>query len=139
MEGITIFNFKINNASEYDFCQINLSLGNESIGDYEQFILAGTLKLSLDELLLKLKKTPTIICTYNNIENLMKKNFFSFPENSILPVGIESFDGDFAIFVNINMKDYLLYQTYNGTNYSVYPLNKKEYTESIRQVLNNLK
>ena len=131
----TYFRFTMDGSNGYEFCQICLELGAHTIGDFEQRVVAGTLKLSLDELLVKLERNPIIICEYQKLAHLLEQKRFSFPEYSVLPVGIESFDGDFAMFVSINMEDYLVFKAYDRARHSIIRMKKEDYIQQVKQVL----
>ncbi|HGP2217883.1 TPA: hypothetical protein ACLGTG_004994, partial [Salmonella enterica] len=76
------------------------------VGDYNQVVLASTLRLSLEDLLFKLRRYKSIhIDEYN-----LAETFCSISDdikNSILPTFIESFDGDFGILCYVNGKEFL--------------------------------
>lgn len=122
---------------KYLFCNCCFVYGDIVVGDYEQTVLAETLKISFEDLLLKLEDYELIRVDENNIEDVF--NVFSDDINrSCLPTFIESFDGDFGILCNINNKESLIIKKWGCVDIIKIEINKKDYIDLILDALKKI-
>lgn len=133
------FNIKtfFSNDNDYLFCNCCLFCDEYVIGDFEQTVLADALKLSLDDLLIRLANSSLIKVNYNEVNTVfdsLSENIY----NSCLPIFIESFDGDFGILCSINDVDYLVIKKWNSSKLINVKMKKKDYITSIQNAIDEL-
>ncbi|HHV7555009.1 TPA: hypothetical protein ACUNL9_002904 [Salmonella enterica] len=120
---------------KYLFCNFCFSFGDVVVGDYNQVVLASTLRLSLEDLLFKLRRYKSIHIDEHNLA----ETFGSISDdikNSILPTFIESFDGDFGILCYVNGKELLILKKWQRSDLIKIEINKDAY---INLIINALK
>ncbi|ASG17908.1 hypothetical protein DU258_13030 [Salmonella enterica subsp. enterica] len=122
---------------KYLFCNCCLSFGKIIVGDYEQIMLASTLKMSLEDLLIKLKHYKLICIDEQNLEEIFD-SISNDISNSCLPTFIESFDGDFGILCCINKKEFLIVKRWQDSDLIKIEISKNTYIGLISDALNEI-
>lgn len=118
------------------FCNCCLVHEDIIVGDYEQKVLAATLKMSFKDLLLKLDNYE-LICVNDDIEEVFK-NLATDINNSCLPTFVESFDGDFGIFGNVNNKESLIIKKWGEVDLIKIEISKKDYAALVLDALSKI-
>lgn len=135
------FFFKIktflSNDQEYLFCNCCFLCNNYVIGDFDQTVLAESLKLSFDDLMMRLSNSKLIKVKYDEID-IVFDFLFEDINNSCLPTFIESFDGDFGIFCSIDEVEYLVVKKWGSSKLIRIKVNKKDYIKIIQNAIDKL-
>lgn len=106
---IDLFN---SDDGKYVFCNCCLLLGNVTVGDKDQVMVAGNLQLSLDLLLEKLNSLCVLICDKKDVQKILRE--CPTYESNVLPNAITAFDDYFGIFLKIENVEYLVLKLYDG-------------------------
>lgn len=133
--------FKIRNFVSLDrnyiFCNFCFLFNGIVVGDYEQTVLANTLRLSLSDLIFRLNEKELICVNSNN----MKKIFDSISNdvcNSCLPTFVESFDGDFGMCCHLNGEEFLIIRKWQCTDLIKVKISRGEYIDLIINALKKI-
>ena len=108
------------------------------VGDYEQVVLAKILLSAFEDLVSRLDRLELVACSQDDMEDAICSTLQRDMKNSCLPLGIESFDGDQAIFVNVSGQSFILIKPWGGKVFSE-RLSVSQYRSSIVSAINILK
>ncbi len=127
----------LSNDKKYLFSNCCFLSNDIVIGDYEQTVLAGTLKLSFTDLLDRLMNYKLINFNSNEINKFF--NIFSGDiNNSCLPTCVESFDGNFGILCFINNEEYLVVKKWDCPILIKVKINKQDYIDCVLKAIKKI-
>lgn len=128
--------FKSDDGSSY-FTQCCLILGDVTVGDYDQLMLAGALDVAIKDLFNRAKINKPIQSTTSNLKEKIEEAEAN-TRNSYLPIGVESFDGDFAGFVRINNHESMAIKLWREENPSLLDISESNYIKFMHDLRETL-
>ncbi len=103
--------FKTNDGTYFSRCR--LVFWEVAVGDYDELMLAGALNGAFIDLFKRIEGVELKFLTANQLQSCMVE-IEQDVRNSYLPIGVESFDGDFAVCVNIDGIEKLVVRPWSG-------------------------
>ncbi|OZY30301.1 hypothetical protein [Pseudomonas lundensis] len=85
----------------YIFSQCRIVFNSVVVGGFEKIVLAKNLLAAFEDLVSRLDGLKLVACSPENIENTLFFILQCDMKNSCLPLGVESFDGDESMFVDV--------------------------------------
>lgn len=122
---------------KYIFCNCCFLFGEIIIGDYEQPVLAGTLRLSLEDLIHRLRDYELIHTDNHNL----KEVFNSISDDvsmSCLPTFVEIFDGDFGMLCYVNKQEFLIIKKWRCMDLIKIEISRDEYIDLLINALKEI-
>lgn len=123
----------------YIFSQCRFFFETVVVGDYEQVVLAKILLSAFEDLVFRLDRLELVACSQDDMEDAICSTLQRDMKNSCLPLGVESFDGDQAIFVNVSGQSFILIKPWGACKVFSERLSVSQYRSSIVSAINILK
>ncbi|MDF9619327.1 hypothetical protein P5705_16910 [Pseudomonas entomophila] len=108
------------------FTQCCLILGDVTVGDYGQLMLAGVLDGAIKDFFERAKVCEPIQLTVSNLKVKIQEAEADI-RNSYLPIGVEGFDGDFVGFVRIDDRESMVVRLWGEEALTLLDISKSNY------------
>ncbi|WP_248919077.1 hypothetical protein [Pseudomonas entomophila] len=128
--------FKSDDGSAH-FTQCCLIFGDVTVGDYGQLMLVGALDGAIKDLFKRAKNNEPIQLTVSNLEAKIQEVETDI-RNSYLPIGVESFDGDFVGFVRIDGHESMVIRLWGEENLSLLDISESNYIKFMHDLRETL-
>ena len=138
-EPIIKLDVELSTDRQYVFSRCEFVFGSVNVGDYEQLMLAKSLLLALEDLVVRMNNFEPIECAMDDLENVLSNTIREDIRNSCLPLGVEAFDGDEAVFVDVHKKSFIIIKPWASTTCFTEELSISQYCSMIETSIDELK
>lgn len=119
------------------FTQCSLSFGDVTVGDYDQLMLAGALEGALKDLFNRIQHNEPIHWAADQLK-VRAQEIEADIRNSYLPIGVESFDGDFVGFIKIDDRERMVVRPWGEKELLLMDISKSVYIAFMRDLRKTL-